>query len=190
MMRLVTDSLQNLPFIWNFYLFFKQTNIAKFFQYFNPNLWFIFTDSDGPLALHSPVSGHLQNRFNGFTHPSTNGSQSHHSPPRTGTPIHQANGLAHPSLYAAAVQSLESPSSTTPNGSNTGPSNSCTNQTSSQQQLLSAALQAAAAASGSLIHHATQQQRRPPGPSLSMDSFYSQQFVQTSPSIGDHGKGI
>ena len=54
---------------------------------------------------------------------------------------------------------------------------------------MSAALQAAAAASGSLIHHAAQQQRRPPGPSFSMDSFYSQQFVQTSPSIGDHGKG-
>lgn len=56
---------------------------------------------------------------------------------------------------------------------------------------MSAALQAAAVAGGvnSLIHHAAQQQRRPPGPSLSMDSFYSQQFVQTSPSIGDHGKG-
>lgn len=146
------------------------------------------------MALHSP-SGHLQ-RFasahNAFTHPSSggNGSQTQ-SPPRTGTPAASVNGQIN-GMYA--VQSLESPSSTTPNTSSTGTnglstasqSNTNATQTPSTQQLLSAALQVAAVNVGSLIHHGGTGQRRPQPPPLSLDSFYSQHFVNTAPSLSDH----
>lgn len=132
---------------------------------------------------------------NAFTHPSSggNGSQNQ-SPPRTGTPATSVNGQIN-GMYA--VQSLESPSSTTPNttsstGTNGLSSASQSNTNASQaapstQQLLSAALQAAAVANvGSLIHHGGSTGQRRPQPPLSLDSFYSQHFVNTAPSLGEN----